>query len=254
VMQPESVKAEEFYNIIKGIAPDLLVVVAFGHVLPKRILAIPALGAINIHASLLPKYRGPAPIQRAIEAGETETGITVFKIDEGVDTGGVLLQQRVEIGSAETTPELYERLSRMGAEALATALEGISSGSMVPVPQSGAGTTRAPKLVKEEAVIDWKLSANSVFNKIRAFKPFPGTCTFLDEKRLGITQAEPVELNLHAEPGTVAGVTNSFFDVACGRGALRVLEVKPEGRNTMSVHDYLLGTSIREGTHFGGRT
>jgi methionyl-tRNA formyltransferase len=248
IFTPPDLKSSDLFSGLSECRADVFVVVAF-RILPGVLFSIPRLGTINIHASLLPALRGPAPIQRAIEAGEKQTGVTIFKIDEGVDTGGVLLQKKIEIGAEETTPGLSARLSHLGADALLETLDGLSQGTLVPVPQNAAYASRAPKLLKTEALLDWLQPAEALFNKIRAFKPFPGTCTFLEGKRLGIMWARSFGDEPSTAPGRISLVTDTFFEVECGKGRLRVLEVTPEGRRSMSVHDFLLGTKIREGTY-----
>ncbi len=247
IFTPEDLRDRSFREALAQCDADIFVVVAF-RILPAALFSLPPFGTINVHASLLPKYRGPAPIQRAIEAGEQETGVTVFRIDEGVDTGGILLQKRVSIGQRETAAELYGRLSDCGADALLETLDGIKKCSLKPFPQDNTAASHAPKLSKGEAHINWEKPAEAIYNKIRAFKPFPGTYTLLEGKRLGIEWAEPVEKESLSEAGAVIGVGDSFFDVRCLTGALRVLEVKPEGRKSMSVHDFLLGKKLKEGT------
>jgi methionyl-tRNA formyltransferase len=249
IFTPEKLTGREFTDALAQCGADVFIVVAF-RILPKSLFSLPRLGTLNIHASLLPKYRGPAPIQRAIEAGEKETGVTVFRIDEGVDTGGILLQKRMTIDPAETSVELGERLSVCGAELCAEALEGLGKGDLRTAPQDGVLASRAPKLSKDEALIDWRLTARAINNKIRAFKPFPGTYTMLDGKRLGIERAEPVENVSQGGAGTVVAIGESFFDVRCSDGVLRVFQVKPEGRRSMGVHDFLLGNRIAEGAYF----
>ena len=247
VFTPENLSDSDFIHALARCGADIFVVVAF-RILPERLFSLPPLGTVNIHASLLPKYRGPAPIQRAIEAGEKETGITVFRIDAGVDTGGILLQKRVSIGPDETAAELYERLSGCGADALIEALEGLHRGTLQPLPQDSTQASRAPKLTKAEARIDWCQPAPAIFNKIRAFKSFPGTYALFDGKHLGIERAEPVEKSSSGEAGVIVMVADSFFEVQCSPGVLRVLEVKPEGRRSMNVRDFLLGNKVVEGT------
>ena len=247
VLTPDDLKDETFRNELIQLQADIFVVVAF-RILPKAVFSIPPLGTVNIHASLLPKFRGPAPIQRAIEAGEKETGVTIFRIDEGIDTGEVILQKRIPIGDTETTPELYERLSINGAEALMESLDMLEKHEYKALPQKDKESSKAPKLRKEEAHLNWNDSSELVFNKIRAFKPFPGTYAIVNGKRLGIEWAEPAFGNGNFVPGTVISTSNEYFEVKCGQGALRVLEVKPEGRKRMAVHDYFLGNRIPEGT------
>jgi methionyl-tRNA formyltransferase len=246
VLKPDNLKSEEFINALQMLNADLFVVIAF-RILPRVVFSIPKHGTINIHASLLPKYRGPAPIHRAIEAGEQCSGITIFRIDDGIDTGEILLQESVDIGSLETTPELYERLSRLGAQSINKAILKLGSGETVCLPQDHSLSSKAPKLSKEEARIDWTLPATAIFNKIRAFKPFPGTYCIFDDKRLGIDSALVVDNENTAVPGTITTVGDTFFDIACNPGLLRVVKVKPEGRRVMDTHDYLLGSRLTEG-------
>jgi methionyl-tRNA formyltransferase len=252
IITPQDLKSPDLHALLSSLAADVFVVVAF-RILPPALFSIPRLGTVNIHASLLPQFRGPAPIQRAIEAGAKESGVTIFMIDEGVDTGGILAQKKVEIGAQETTPELYDRLSRIGADALLQALDGLSRNTLAPITQDAAQSSRAPKLSKEEALIDWHLSAETIFNKIRAFKPFPGTFAEINGRRLGIVWGSPYGGGPSSGPGTITAVSGVFFEVACGRGRLRVLEVKPEGRKNMNVHDFLLGTKLKEGDLLHGR-
>jgi methionyl-tRNA formyltransferase len=246
VFTPDDLKSDELFRQLSSLHAELFVVVAF-KILPKRLFSIPPRGTINIHASLLPKFRGPAPIQRAIEAGEKESGITIFKIDEGVDTGEVLLRKNVPIGPEVTTPQLYETMSSTGAEMLIKAIDNLEHGSGSFYPQEHSLSSKAPKLSKEEAHIKWSDSAETIFNKIRAFKPFPGTYCILDGKRLGIDWAKVIDNCASGNSGTIMNVADNFFDVFCNPGILRILRVKPEGRKVMDVHDYLLGSCLVEG-------
>lgn len=249
ILTPEKLNDSVFIEKLSELNADLFVVVAF-RILPKSVFSLPPFGTINIHASLLPKFRGPAPIQRAIEAGEHETGVTIFRLDEGIDTGEILLQKKTEIGEKETTPELYNRLSRLGADCLKDVLASLAKGFTIPKPQEHTAFSKAPKLSKDEARIDWSYPADKIFNKIRAFKPFPGTYALVNGKRLGIEWAEPVDRQKKGIPGRVDKVTNEYVEIQCSTGILRVLEVKPEGRKSMKTHDYLLGNRILEGTIF----
>ncbi|MGA2506878.1 MAG: methionyl-tRNA formyltransferase [Chitinispirillaceae bacterium] len=247
IITPDNLNDRNFFDEISHCKADIFIVIAY-RILPKVLFSLPLLGTINIHASLLPKYRGPAPIQRAIEAGEKETGITVFRIDEGVDTGDILLQKRIRIGSDDTAIDLFSKLSDCGADALIEVLDKLGQGTLHPFQQDNKLASPAPKLTKEEALINWRQSALAIYNKIRAFKPFPGTYALLDGKRLGIERAAPLEIDSPGETGTIVNAEGSFFDVRCLQGTLRVLEVKPEGRRSMSVHDFLLGNKVPEGT------
>jgi len=261
VLTPENLLDTGFINELTAVGADLFVVVAF-RILPRTVFTIPKLGTLNIHAALLPKYRGAAPIQRAIEAGERETGVTVFRIDEGVDTGEIIIQRKTQIGESEATPELYERLSAMGADALRDAVDDLANGRARIIPQNPAEATRAPKLSRREGHINWNLSADAIFNKIRAFKPFPGTYFFVNGKRINVEWGEPVSNVSNGDdvnnvdgkynssqpaPGTVLTAKGGCIDVQCGSGVLRISKLKPEGRPAMDVRAFLLGHTINEG-------
>jgi methionyl-tRNA formyltransferase len=244
---PENLKDEEFIHSLSVCRADLFIVIAF-RILPPEVFNIPKVGTINIHGSLLPRFRGPAPVQRAIEAGESETGITIFSIDQGVDTGKIILQKNLEIGPEETSVDLKARLSLLGAEALVEAIGMIESGTVRYTVQNEQLASRAPKLLKSEAHIDWSATNIQIFNRIRAFKPFPGTWTLINGRRLGIEWAKPVTASCAVFPGMVISVHPDGFDVGCGDGCLRVLEVKPEGKNTMSAVSFMNGTKVSAGT------
>jgi methionyl-tRNA formyltransferase len=250
VLCPNNLKSEEFISELKSRGADLFVVVAF-RILPEEVFSIPSLGTYNIHASLLPRFRGPAPIQRAIAAGETETGITVFRIDRGIDTGNVVLQKKTAIGAGETAPQLSERLSLLGAEGIIEAVSLIQKNAVVPVIQDETLAGAAPKLVKSEGKIVWDRSASAICNMVRAFVPFPGTYAFLEGSRVGIESAVPVDGGDRAGgPGTVLAVTKDGFDVQCGTGVIRVLRVKPEGKKSMPARDFANGRGIKKGMRF----
>jgi methionyl-tRNA formyltransferase len=246
ILTPETLNSEELIKELTSMNADLFVVVAY-RILPKSIFTIPRYGTVNIHASLLPKFRGPAPIHRAIEAGEKETGVTIFRIDEGIDTGEIISQKKIPIYPEETTPELYHKLSLAGAEMLVEAIGKIENGSTAFHCQEHLKSSKAPKLSKDEGHIDWNDTADRIFNKIRAFKPFPGTYCFLDQKRLGIDWAVAINSTVTGCNGMIVEVTDKYFDVCCNGGKLRVLRVKPEGRKVMDVHDFLLGKRLIEG-------
>lgn len=249
VLMPESLSDPQFLADIGSIQADGFVVVAF-RLLPRELFSLPRFGTLNIHASLLPAYRGPAPIQRAIEAGATKSGVTVFRIDEGIDTGEILRQVETDIGPEETTPELYERLSMLGVDALEEVLGDLALGRCRPIVQRHELAGKAPKLKKNEGRIDWNLDAAVIFNKIRAFKPFPGTYTMVGGNRLGIDWARPeaCDREAAAEAGTVIKAAGDCFLVQTGNGVLHILAVRPEGRRSMTTGDYLRGTSIKEGS------
>jgi len=251
VFTPEKLSSDSFAEELKKTKADVFIVVAF-RILPKTVFSIPPLGTYNIHASLLPRYRGPAPIQRAIAAGETETGVTIFRINQGVDTGEMVLLKKTTIADDETTPELSGRLSKLGAEALGEALELIKEGKTKFIVQDDSLACGAPKLLKSEGKISWDMAAPEIFNRIRAFKPFPGTFTFLDHLRIGIEWGIPVGTGAAraVEAGTVYEIGADGFDVQCGSGRLRVLRVKPEGKKSMPAADFVRGRGISQGTRF----
>jgi methionyl-tRNA formyltransferase len=248
ILLPEDLKSQDFYHSLKVLNGDLFVVVAF-KILPRDVFSLPRLGTINIHASLLPKYRGPAPIQRAIQAGEKKTGITIFRIDAGIDTGNIIVQKSLDIGDLETTPELYEKLSQLGAQSLIEAITILQNGSRLMV-QDVSGATAAPKLRKPEGKLDWTKPAVELFNMLRAFKPFPGTYTFLEGTRLTIEWALPVNFDGGIESGAVCSIAEEYFDVQCLGSVLRVYEVKPEGRKNMSAKAFMMGRKLTVGTRF----
>lgn len=246
ILTPQNLKNPELAKTLSELKADIFVVVAF-RILPEMIFSIPPLGTINIHASLLPLYRGAAPIQRAIESGEKETGVTIFRIDKGIDTGELILQKKVQISDQETTPELYMRLSRLGAQALVESIDMLQKGTIHPLKQDNSNATNAPKLSKMEAKIDWSETNINIFNKIRAFKPFPGTFMVMNGKRIAVEWAYPLDENTSKKPGTVTKSSSDFIDVQCGKGVLRIIRIKPEGKREMSIHDFILGTDIPEG-------
>jgi len=250
ILQPSSVKTDEFYDIIKAIAPDLLVVVAFGHVLPKKILEIPAWGAINVHASLLPKYRGPAPIQWAIISGDDHTGVTTMLMDKGLDTGEMLLTARTAILPDDTSQTLHDRLAVEGAELIKKTLDGIANGTIRPIPQNHALATYAPMLKKRDGHIDWSLSAEKIDRLIRGMTPWPGAFSFWDNKQIKIFKVQPKPMISHAHPGTVIEGFSNELRVACGDGALSIIEIQGSSGKRMYISDFLRGAAIPTGTVF----
>ncbi len=249
VLQPESLRDENFHAQLQALEPDLLAVVAF-LILPRSVLAIPKLGSVNVHPSLLPKYRGAAPIQWAIINGETETGVTIFQLSPRVDAGDILIQQKVAIGDDETAGELYERLKVMGAELLIRAIDGMADGSVIPVPQTDEGVSRAPKLEKEDGEIDWAKGAGDIRNLIRGTNPFPGAFTLWQNKLLKVHRAT-VETEM-GEAGTVIGVDGKRgLIVGTGKGVLALDEVQPAGKKRMSGADFVRGYRIEVGERLG---
>lgn len=248
VIQPDTLKTEEFYKKIIKIHPDLIVVVAFGHILPEKILKIPTFGAINVHASLLPKHRGPAPIHRSIINGDTETGITIMRMDKGLDTGDILLTSKEPIFADDTAQSLHDRLADAGADLLKNALTRIENNTLVPVPQDHSDATYAPMLYKKEGRIDWTHSADQIERLIRGMTPWPGAYTFYGKKRLKIFKATLKDVPSASEPGKVIQGFSNELRVATGDGVLSITELQGSSGKRLSITDFLRGTSIPVGT------
>ena len=248
VCQPESLKKEEAIEQIQAMAPDLMVVVAYGLLLPARVLAIPRLGCINVHASLLPRWRGAAPIQRAIAAGDTRSGVTIMQMDEGLDTGDILLSSPCAIEPDDTSASLQDRLAQLGQPALLTVLEALGNASVQPVRQEDALSTYAPRINKQEARLDWTLPASSLSCQVRAFNPWPVAWFLHDiqqkQQPVRVWQAEAMESLTEtdaavAPPGTVVKVDNTGLHVACQTGILCIKELQLPGGRAMSVQSLL---------------
>lgn len=249
VYQPASLKkeADEYIKIIKDINPDIIVVAAYGKILPRKVLEIPRLGCVNIHGSLLPKYRGAAPIQRAVLNGETETGITTMLMNEGLDTGDILLVQKTEIGENETASELFDRLSCMGADVLMKTIEALNGGEIEPQKQDDSQATYAPMLSKDLSKIEFNNPVFNVHKKICGLSDWPCAVTSIDGKRLKVYRSEIVsETKPNAEPGEILDEKN--FTVACSDGSLRFVEVQADGSKRMKSEDYLRGKPVSRGT------
>lgn len=240
VEQPESFKAEEDRARLAAHAPDLMVVVAYGLILPRKVLAIPRLGCWNVHASLLPRWRGAAPIQRAILAGDTESGVDLMQMEAGLDTGPVLIERRTPIAADETGGSLHDRLATLGADALAEGLRRVMAGeTLVPHAQAEEGVVYAHKLDKAEARLDFAQPAIDLERKVRAFDPWPVAEADIAGERLRIWSARAVPGVPGAEPGQVLAATRDGIDVACGDGALRLLAVQRAGGRRIGAADYL---------------
>jgi methionyl-tRNA formyltransferase len=242
VSQPQTLKTEEGRADLASWEADVLVVVAYGLILPPAVLAIPRLGCINIHASLLPRWRGAAPIHRSILAGDVETGITIMLMDAGLDTGPMLLQKRLPIGAAETSSTLHDTLAGLGASALLEALSGWTSGALKPVPQPMEGVTYAAKIDKAEALIDWQGDARDIERKVRAFNPWPVAETRMDGEQLRIYAARAIDAGPVAStaegPGTIIQASADGVVVHCGKGFLVLTEVQRPGRKPISARDF----------------
>jgi len=251
VLQPLRIKEPGFIEKIIALNPDLFVVVAYGRILPGSFLSIPHLGAINIHPSLLPKYRGPAPVQWAIINGEQETGVTTMWMDEGMDTGDLLLSSKVPIRLDDTSGSLFRRLAEVGAQLLIETLIKLKSGDLVGEPQDKSGATYAPLLKKEDGRIDWSRDAKSLDAFIRGMTPWPGAFTFLSGKRLKVLKAKGLDKRTRERPGTVLEGFPGDFDVATGRGILTLKEVQLESAKRLPAGDFLRGRPVAPGTLLG---
>jgi methionyl-tRNA formyltransferase len=240
VLQPEALKGTAAADALRALQPDLLVVVAYGLILPRAILAIPRHGAWNVHASLLPRWRGAAPIQRAIEAGDHETGVCLMQMEAGLDTGPVLLSQRLSIGGSETAGQLHDRLAVLGAQTLSDGLGLLRAGMRpVPQPQSEAGATYARKLDKSEARLDWSEPAELLARKVRAFDPWPMAEALLAGERVRVHGAVAIARASDAPPGRVVAVGREGIDVACGEGTLRIRVLQREGGRAITAADFV---------------
>jgi|Deesub1362B_J571_1020462.scaffolds.fasta_scaffold00011_125 methionyl-tRNA formyltransferase len=248
ILQPNRIREDSFIEMLKDIEPEFIVVVAYGKILPAEVLSITK--CINLHASLLPKYRGAAPIQWALINGETETGVTTMLMDEGLDTGDILLQKRIEIKENDNTLTLSERLSKEGAILMVDTLRGLRDGSITPVPQKGP-SSYAPPLKKSDGVIHWHMPAVEINNRIRGLYPWPCAYTFVDGKMLKIIKAKVLEGS--GEPSVVVKRDKSELVVGTGKGLLSLLLVQPEGKKVMDIKAYLQGRgrSIKVGHRLG---
>ncbi len=252
IYQPLSLKkgedAELALKVINDLSPDLIIVVAYGKILPKAVLDAPKYYCINVHASLLPKYRGAGPIQWSVLNGEKVTGVTTMLMAEGIDTGDMLLSKSLEIGENETASELHDRLSVLGAETLLETIKAVKSGDITPMPQNESESCHAPMLTKDMCPIDFSKTAQEVHNQIRGLSSYPCASAILDGKRLKVYRSEIVK-NLKSDklPGTI--VQSKDFTVVCGDGTcIRFTEVQAEGGKKMSVEDYLRGRTVSEDT------
>jgi methionyl-tRNA formyltransferase len=249
IIQPSNIKDTVFLNELSVIKPDMVVVVAYGKILPQQILKLPSLGCINVHASLLPKYRGAAPIQWAIINGEEQTGITTMLMDEGLDTGSILLQEKTDITDEDNADTLSKKLSEMGALLLMKTIRGLKNGSVRPVPQKGI-PSYAPALRKEDGKIDWSKSAKEIFNLIRGLYSWPCAYCYLNKERIKIIRAKALDGS--GFPGRVERANKGEFVIGTGKGLISIIELQPEGKTIMSAVSFLQGRRVEEGIFFNG--
>ena len=263
VMQPDRLKPPDVADAMRAWQPDLGVVAAYGRIIPEHLLAIPRLGMINVHASLLPRYRGAAPVHRAVIDGESETGITIMRVVKELDAGAMFARATRPIGPDETSDVVEAALAELGANLLARVVEQIAAGTAREEPQDPARATYAPRLTKEEGLIDWSQPSSGIHNRVRGLYPWPHAYTFVDGARLIVlrSRVDPADLEgprdnedkAPALPGTIVGVTRDAIQVATGEGGqLAIVEVQPEGRRPMLVRDFLAGHPIRPGAVLSG--
>lgn len=248
VYQPVKVRNEEFVGLLRDMKPDVIVVVAFGQILPKSILEIPKYGCVNVHASLLPKYRGAAPIQWAVIDGEKESGVTTMLMDEGLDTGDILLTSRRKLSPKETGGSLFEKLSEDGAKLLTETLDGLFKGTITPVPQALTGSTYARMLDKSTGLIDFDNDAAKIECLIRGLNPWPSAYTFYNGRIMKVWDSEVIDEKFDgAAPGEIVRIDRDGFVVKCKANALKVLELQLEGKKRMDAKSFLLGCKIEVG-------
>jgi len=252
VIQPDKIRSNaEFRAQLEALRPDAIVVVGYGHIIPQWMIELPRHGNINLHASLLPKYRGAAPIQWAVTRGEAVTGVTTMRIDSGLDTGDVLLQEEVPIAPSDTAATLAPRLAEIGARLMVETLRQLASGTLQPRPQDHSRASLAPRLTKEDGRIDFSLPARDICNRVRGFQPWPGTFTTFRGKNLHITATQPGLATIALRPGELQ-VAGDKLEVGCGEAsALQLLELQPEGKKRMSDREFILGYKPRPGEMLG---
>lgn len=250
VVQPNKIRDEDFYNELRSIAPEFIIVVAYGKILPEEILNMPKSGCINVHASLLPKYRGAAPVQRALINGEKITGITTMLMDKGLDTGDVFLKAELEIRDDDTSETLSKKLSELGAKTLIQTIKGIREGRIKPTPQTGE-VSYAPPLKKEDGKIDWNRTAEELFNFVRGVYPWPSAFCYLNDERIKIIRVRSQKSEIKSQkkivPGLIVKASDGELIVETGKGFLVIEELQPEGKRVMSAAAFLAGRKLKEG-------
>ena len=251
IYQPKIARDKEFINLVRDLKPDLIVIVAYGQILPKEILNIPALGAICVHPSLLPKYRGAAPINWAIINGERATGVTIFKICEKLDSGDIILQRATEVSPGETAGEIHDRLAEMGAKVLLDAIRGMKKGTLHAVRQDESLATYAPRLRKEDGLINWSRPAKAIANLICGLDPWPSAYTYLDGELLKLFKARAISLDREVQPGTILEIDSTTIKVAAKDGAVLIEELQRPGKKRLKVSEFVKGYSISLGKRLG---
>lgn len=250
VVQPNKIRDEDFYNELRSIAPEFIIVVAYGKILPEEILNMPKSGCINVHASLLPKYRGAAPVQRALINGEKITGITTMLMDKGLDTGDVFLKAELEILDDDTSETLSKKLSELGAKTLIQTIKGVREGRIKPTPQTGE-VSYAPPLKKEDGKIDWNRTAEELFNFVRGMYPWPSAFCYLNDERIKIIRVRSQKSEIKSQkkivPGLIVKASDGELIVETGKGFLVIEELQPEGKRVMSAAAFLAGRKLKEG-------
>ena len=249
VYQPLKVRDPDFVDIIRELKPDLIVVIAFGQILPKALLDIPPHGCINVHASLLPRYRGAAPLNWCIINGEAETGVTTMMMDVGLDTGDMLLVQKTPLDENEDIQSLHDRMATMGADLLAETLDRLSQGDLAPQPQNNSDSCYSPMLKKNDGIINWRADARSIHNQVRGLAVWPGACTTIGDQVLKIFRTRIGDGS--GEPGTVLQASKGQFEVACKSGSLLLQELQLAGKKRLDSASFLAGFPVSEGTVLG---
>jgi methionyl-tRNA formyltransferase len=253
VLQPAKIKTEEFRNGLLSYQPDLIVVTAYGRILPKSLLDLAPMGCINVHGSLLPRHRGAAPIQWSILQGDRKVGVTIIKMDEGMDTGDILLKTDLEPSPDETAGTLFEKLAELGGKTLLKAVEGLKDGTIAPTPQEHDKATEAPLLKKSDGLIDWSREGGEIERFIRGLDPWPCSFTYLDGRRIKLFRPEVIYRESDTPPGSLLEINKNGLLISCGKDSLLIKEIQPEGKKRMSVAAFLCGSPLKAGTILTGR-